>query len=272
MFKWTKRIVLGALVLGGLAALTVATGAYSYVRSAGNMLQSKVQNAISFELEIQRARDTLADLVPEMHANLRLVAAEEVEVANLEKEMTEDHEALERQRQRVQTLRTSLRSEKVAFDFGGRGYTRAEVVEELSRGLEQLKTGEVLLTGKEELLKNRRRSLDAALQKLEKTRTARVELAAQIQSLDAQFRLVEAQSKGSEFRLDSSKLAETQNIIALLKKRLAVAQRVLAREARFVEMIPLESEGEDEVIERVDAYLSGAADEAEAARAPTSTL
>jgi hypothetical protein len=114
----------------------------------------------------------------------------------------------------------------------------------------------MLLQGKEDLLKNRKRSLDAALQKLEKTRLARLELASQIEALEGQFRLMQAQASGTEFHLDDSKLAQSQRIIADLKKRLEVAQHVLAREAQFVETIPVERADESTVVEKVDAYFS----------------
>lgn len=256
MLKWTKRIILGGVIVGTVGALLLGTSAFSYVRSSGRILKTAVKDSIPVEFELQRARDLLGDLIPEMQANLRLVAAEEVEVANLEKEIEKERQSTAQEREKVQVLRSSLQTEKVSYRFGGREFTRGEVVEELARRFEGVKTADVLLGGKEDLLKNRRRSLDAALQKLEKTRLSRIQLASQIEALEGQFRLVQAQAAGSEFRLDDSKLAQTERLIAELKKRLEVAQRVLAREAKFVEMIPIEAESETRVVERIDAYFA----------------
>jgi hypothetical protein len=86
---------------------------------------------------------------------------------------------------------------------------------------------------------------------------ARIELASQIEALEAEFRLVQAQSSGSEFHLDETKLARTQKVIGDLRKRLEVAQRVLAREARFVDMIPMETVNESATLQKVDSYFSG---------------
>jgi hypothetical protein len=257
MLKWTKRIVLSVLALGLVGGVCFGSGLFSYVRSSGRMLKTAVKDSIPVEFEIQRSRDLLEDLIPEMQANLRLVAAEEVEVANLEKEIEKERLATVGEKDKIRLLRHTLETEKVSYAFGEREYRRAEVVEELARRFEHMKTAEMLLSGKEDLLKNRRRSLDAALEKLEKTRLARIQLASQIEGLEGQFRLVQAQSAGSEFRLDQSKLAQTERVIAELKKRLEVAQRVLAREAKFVEMIPIETESESRIVERVDAYFAG---------------
>ncbi len=258
MFKWNKRIVIGSVILGVIGTGVVLTGASSYVRSSGRMIKSAVKDSIPFEFEIQRARDLLDDLVPELRANLRLVAAEEVEVANLEKAITAQKADVEAERGKVRKLRTALNHQKVSYRYGGIDYGRGEMVSELARRFDQLRTTEKLIDGRLELLKNRKRSLDAAIRKLESTRLARVHLEAEIESLEGQFRLTQAQAAESQFEIDDSKLAQTQKVIAELRKRLNIAQRVLAREAKFVENIPVEmdSESETSVVDRVDTYFA----------------
>ena len=134
---------------------------------------------------------------------------------------------------------------------------RGEVVTELKRRFEQLKTAEMLFEGKENLLVKRQRSLEAAQTKLEKTRLARIDLEAQIESLEAQFRLIQAQSSTSDLEFDASTLTELQGVIKDLKKRLQVAERVLARAAEFIEVIPVATQSEDSIVGSVDAYLNG---------------
>jgi len=255
MLKWTKRIILSGVLVVGIGALLFGTGLGSYLRSSGRMLKRAVDNSIPVEFEIQRARDLIADLIPEMQANLRLVAAEEVEVANLEKEIKGQQESVRTESDKLHGLRNTLNTQMVSYSVGGREYQRSELVDELARRFERLRTSDMILKGKQEVLKNRRRSLEAALQKLEKTRVARFELDAQIAALEAKNHIIQAQSSGSEFRINESKLAETNKVIADLKKRLEVAERVLAREAKFVEMIPEETVSESTVLDRVDAYF-----------------
>jgi len=256
VFKWTKRIVITGLVVGLIGGVCFGTGFPSYLRSSKNMLKTAVKDSIPVEFEIQRARDLLEDLIPEMHANLRIVAAEEVEVANLEKEIERQRGSVAGESRKLKNLRTTLNTRLASYQLGGRRYERTELVEDLSRRFEHLRTAEMLLEGKKDLLRNRQRSLDAALGKLEKTRLSRIELQSQIEALEGQFRLVEAQSAGSEFRIDDTKLAQTEKVISELKKRLAVAQRVLAREAQFIELIPMDIPNEASVVERVDAYFA----------------
>ena len=258
MFKWIKRIVIGSVILGVIGTGVVLTGASSYVRSSGRMIKTAVKDSIPFEFEIQRARDLLDDIVPELRANLRLVAAEEVEVANLEKAITTQKADVEAERGKVRKLRSALNQQRVSFRYGGIDYGRDEMVSELARRFDQLRTTEKLIDGRLELLKNRKRSLDAAIRKLESTRLARVHLASEIESLEGQFRLTQAQAAESQFEIDDLKLAQTQKVIRELRKRLDITQRVLAREAKFVENIPLEVEFESEtsVVDRVDTYFA----------------
>ena len=117
-------------------------------------------------------------------------------------------------------------------------------------------TAERLFDSRKELLNNRRRSLEAAIQKLEKTRLTRVQLEAEIEQLEGHFHLLQAQSAESDFAIDDSKLAKTRQVIKELRKKLDVAQRVLAREAKFVETIPIELIDEGSVVDQVDAYFA----------------
>jgi peptidoglycan hydrolase CwlO-like protein len=257
MWKWTKRMLIVGAVCGGAGALCFGTNLLSYVESSSRMLKNTVQDSIPIEFEIQRARDHLEKLLPEMHANLRLVASQEVEVANLQKDIDAERAAIEREKNKVRKLRQALHVERTNYVFSGRDYRRKEVVDELARRFEHLQSAEKLSEGKSGLLRNRRHTLNAAVKKLERTRLERIDLAAQIEALEGQFHLVQAQSGSCDFRLDDTALAKTEKVISELKNRLEIAQRVLAREARFVELIPLEAVSEDHVIDRIDDYLNG---------------
>lgn len=261
MFKWIKRIALGVAVVALAGGVIIGTGLGSYVRSSSKVFKSALKDAVPIEFEIQRARDSLEGLVPAAQEALRDVAREEVEVASLDKEIIRERDLVAIETTRVQKLRSTLNVQLAAYEIGGREYRRGELVEELARRFDGLRTAEMLLKGKEDLLRNRRRALDAAVQKLDKTRFSRLELASQIEALEAQHRLIQAQSSGSKFKLDDSKLSQTENIIAELKKRLEVAQRVLAREAQFVEAIQVDgTNNEQNVVESVDSYFQKRSD------------
>ena len=256
MFKCAKRILVCVVVLGGLGAVVAASGLSSYVKSSGRMIRTAVKDSIPIEFEIQRAKDLLDELVPELRANLRLVAAEEVEVANLQREIEAQNERVENERSKVKVLRTTLNRREASYRIGQLDYGHEELVQELSTRFDRLLTAERLFDSRKELLNNRRRSLEAAIQKLEKTRLTRVQLEAEIEQLEGHFHLLQAQSAESGFAIDDSKLAKTRQVIKELRKKLDVAQRVLAREAKFVETIPIELIDAGSVVDQVDAYFA----------------
>ena len=266
MFKLSRKILsmglVGALIIGGVGFLTFGTSFGSYMRSSLGLVKSSVKDSIPIEFEIQRARDLLEDLIPEMRANLRLVATEEVEVANLEREIDREHESIDAQRNKLQTLRETLKTQEISYKINNAIYHRTELVDIMATQFDRLTMAEKFLSGKESLLKNRHASLSAAMKNLEKTRFARLELQSQIESLEEQFRLLQLQSSGKNFHLDNTKLSQVQKVISELKNRLDVTEKIMASEARFIDNIPIEETiSEDSVLDRVDTYFLKAHDE-----------
>ncbi|MHC4996292.1 MAG: hypothetical protein ACYTGQ_14705, partial [Planctomycetota bacterium] len=106
------------------------------------------------------------------------------------------------------------------------------------------------------LLETRLHSLDAAKQMLARTRDQKASLEQQIEALAAQHRLVQAASVGTKFEIDATKLGQTQKILAEVRKRLDVAERVMSHESAFVDTVPVEILDENELMTEVDAYLN----------------
>jgi DNA repair exonuclease SbcCD ATPase subunit len=253
--KLVKLGVIGALGLGLAGGLLFGRDAVSYVRSTAKSLRTAVKDSVPIEFELKRASDLLDEIIPEMHANIRLIAQEEVEVAALKAEITKNQQSLEDERTKIKTLRTSLEKPQVSYAFGGRQYSREDVKTDLAARFERVKESELVLTSKERLLDSREKSLQAAMQLLDKTKTQKRLLEDKIQTLTAQYRLVKASAAGSRIQVDNSKLAQTEKLIDQIQKRLDVAERVLAHESRFVEAIPVDTVVEADLVAQVDDYL-----------------
>jgi hypothetical protein len=269
MFRWIKRIVVTGAVLALTCGVCAVTGLGSYVKSSGSLLKATLRDSVPVEFEIQRARDSLDGLIRQPMRRFAMSRAKKSRSRASSGRFVKDRDSVAMETAKVQKLRSALDTQLASYHLGGRDYRRQDLVDELARRFDGLKTGELLLRGKENLLNSRRKALDAAITKLERTRTARLELANQVEALEAQHRLIQAQATGSCFQIDDSKLARTEKIIAELKKRLEVAQRTLAREAQFVESIPLDTPSESNVVESVDAYFSKKADAPAALPCPT---
>ncbi|MBN1345039.1 MAG: hypothetical protein JXQ73_20260 [Phycisphaerae bacterium] len=254
-----KSVKIGAIGLAGfclIGGFIFGADLLSYVSSSARSVQSAVKDAVPVEFELKRARDLLEDIIPEMQANVRLIAQEEVEVAGIKADVERHQNATSRERLAVATLRDALNAPRATVTLAGRTYRRDQVKAELARRFDGLKEAELVLGGKQRLLDTRQKSLKAAMQMLDRTRSQKARLETQIEGLDAQYRLVKAASVGSRFHVDHSKLAQTEKLIRDIKKRLDVAERILSHEARFVEPIPVDTISEEDLIAQVDDHLS----------------
>jgi len=255
LLKWLKKsvlIVVGVFVLGGLL---FGKDVVSYVSSSAKSVQSAVKDAVPIEFELCRARDLLEEIIPEMHANIRLIAQEEVEVAALKADIEKSTEQMNEEKARIAKLRDALEVQQAAYFFGGKEYPRSYVKEDLANRFERFKESELVLASKQRLLTTREKSLLAAMNLLEQTRSRKRMLEDKIESLASQYRLVKAASIGSEIQVDNSKLAQTEKLITQIKKRLDVAERVLAHESQFVQAIPVDAVAEEDLLTQVDEYF-----------------
>ena len=243
-----------ALILGGAV---FGTDLGSYIRSSTRCVTSAVKDNVPVEFELRRARDMLDDIIPEMHANIRQIAEQEVEIASLKAEIIDNDKAVAEAKGKVAKVRDCLSTPGNSFSIGQIVYSRDELKDDLARRFERTKEAELALAGKRRLLSNREKSLQAAMQVFERTRHQRAQLESQIAALESQHKLVQMASVGSGVQIDHSKLAQTEKLIADIKKQLDVAERVLAHKAKFVDSIPMESPvNEKDLLSEVDAYLN----------------
>jgi hypothetical protein len=255
MFKYAKMGVVALVLLGGAGLLVFGTELGSYVHSTAHAMRTSVKDSVPVEFELRRARDILDEVLPEMHANIRLIAQEEVEIEALKRDIAEAQDNLADQRQAISSLRDTLAVQQASYTLGGREYGRTEVAEELGRRFERFKEAELVLAGKQRLLSAREKSLRGALEMLNRTRSQKLLMEQKIESLEAQHRLVKAAGRGSGVGVDTGKLAQADKLIQQIHKRLDVAERVLAHEAKFVEHIPVETTDATDVVAQVDEYF-----------------
>ncbi|HSV98835.1 MAG TPA: hypothetical protein VLI39_01585 [Sedimentisphaerales bacterium] len=258
ILRWAKWGVMGVVGLGLVGGMLFGKDAFSYVKSSARDVRTAVKDSVPIEFELRRARDMVEEIIPEMHANIRLIAQEEVEVAALKGEIAKGQVALKDEENKIKTLRVALEQPRVEYSFAGRNYGRSEVKTDLAARFERFKESEVVLASRVKLLDTREKSLAAAMQMLEKTKSQKRILEDRIEALAGQYRTLQAAATGTQFQVESSKLAQTQKLISDIQKRLDVAERVLAHESKFVEAIPVnevDTVAETDLVAQVDDYF-----------------
>lgn len=255
ILRWVKWGVMGTVGLGLLGGMLFGKDIISYAKSSAKGVRAAVKDSVPIEFELRRARDLLEEIIPEMQANIRVIAQEEVEVAALKGEIARQTDALGDEQSKIKTLRVALEQPRAQYAFAGRNYSHAEVKHDLAARFERFKESEVVLASKVKVLQARERSLDAAREQLAKTAGQKRILESKIEALTGQYRLVKAASTGTQFQMDNSKLAQTEKLIEQIQKRLDVAERVLAAESKFVESIPVDTVVESDLMAQVDEYF-----------------
>jgi chromosome segregation ATPase len=252
VFKYGVLTILGSVVIGGLV---FGVDALSYLRSSARSFRTAVKDNIPIEFELRRARDLLDDILPEMQANVRLIAQQEVEIDANKGEIAEAEKSLGEEGARIQKLRDTLAGPQSSFTFGECSYTREQLKQDLARRFDRYKEAESTLAARKKMLEERRHSLAAAEQQLEQMRARKVALESQVESLMGQYKLVQAASSGSTVHIDAGKLAQAEKLISQIRQQLNVAEHVLAREAKFTQPIPVDVIDEGDLLSRVDQHF-----------------
>jgi chromosome segregation ATPase len=253
-----KVIKYGVLTLAGGALVTsllLGTEAFSYARSSARSVRMAVKDNIPIEFELRRARDLLDDILPEMQANVRLMAQQEVEIDAAKEDIDGCQKSLADEGVRVQKLRDMVSTGPSTQLLGEITYTRDQLKHELARRFERYREAESALSAKKKLLDERRRSLSAAEQQFEQMRVRKVALESQVQALSGQYRLVQAASNKNGVRIDPSRLAEAERLVGQIRQQLNVAEHVLAREAKFTQPIVIDVIDDQDLVARVDRHF-----------------
>ena len=240
-------LIVGAVFLGGEV--------WSYVRTSRSAMASAVKNQIPIEFEIKRAKEMIDQIIPEIHANMKLIAEEEVEIEDLERDVAKTVQRLQKEKQGITVLNGALAEAKGQVEVAGRTYAQAEVRQDLARRFERYKSGELLLAGKKKLLATRKKSLGTAIDELKRAQSAKTALEDQAHALSARLRVIQAAQATSGLQVDHSKLAKAEKLLAEIQKRLDIAQRVLENEAKLTDGIPVAAESSKDISARVREYF-----------------
>ena len=256
MFGRLQKLVGTAVILALIGGFFFGRDAFSYVATAAGWMRSSVRNSVPVEFEIERARTMVKNLVPDIRRNMHVIAQEEVEVERADQQITEMESKLAKDRDEMLRLKTDLASSKVSFDYGNRKYTTDEVKTDLAHRFERYKTHETTLASLRDIRTARDRSLNAARQKLEGMLAAKRQLEVDVENLEARLKMVEVAQTTSKSHIDDSQLGRARELIADVRARLNVAERMVNVEDKLQGEIPLDEPTPANIVEQVSEYFS----------------
>jgi len=253
-----KKCIVGGAACMLLAGFFFGRDAVSYVSTAAGWAQDSVRDSVPIEFEIERARKLVRDLVPDIRANMHVIAKEEVELTRLESQIGDTEEKLVRDREGVIRLKDDLASGTQEVVYGGRTYTAEQVKVDLSHRFERFKTTESTLDSLRDIHTARQRGLEGARQKLEGMLAEKKQLEVEVENLEARLKMLEAAQTTAEYNFDDSRLSRAKQLVDDLRTRLEVDEQLVNSEGYFQDEIPLEDEtATADILDEVTKYFDG---------------
>ncbi len=252
-----KKAVVTVAGLALLSVLFFGRDAASYVFTSVGWVKDSVKAQVPIEFEIERARRMVKNLVPDIRKNMHVIAQEEVEIERLDKEIVKTESTMTRSKAEIMKLKDDLAKAQPVYHYAGRTYPVRAVKLDLANRFERYKTHDAMLASLHEIQSARRRSLDAARQKLENMLVARRQLEVDVENLEAQFKMLQVAQTMSEHNIDDSQLGRVKDLIADIRTRLTVAER-LANTPLIDGEIPVstfEGDGND-ILDEVTEYFT----------------
>lgn len=256
-----KKIVMGSLALTVVGGLIFGRDALSYVRTGCKSVQENVRSNVPIEFEIQRARQEVAQLLPEIRKSVTLIAQQQVEVDRLAKSIEKREAALAEQEEAILSLSADLKSGDTQFVYAGHKYSQSEVEKDLADRFSRFQIAEDTVKREHELLVSKETALKTHRETLESMLSQRKGLEVELERLEARLRTVEARKQISTLAIDDSQLARVKDLISTIDERLDVEDAVLATEGNFSGLIPVEEQKTEEetkdIASKVDSYFHG---------------
>jgi hypothetical protein len=237
-----KKIVVFGLSAALVGGLLLGSDALSYLRTFGGQVRQVVKSEISVEFELDRIRDEVDNLVPEIRRHMTIVAEQSVDVKDLERDLTEKEAALGKQKEAILALRSDLESGNTSFTYRAVSYSRGEVEADLAHRFESFCSVEEGVKRDRQILKAQRDTLRANQKKLDTLLSRKQDLVVKVAQLEARLKQVQAAEAINSIEIDDSQLAHVEKMIKDMNHALDVRQSVLETEGTVFGGIPVNEE------------------------------
>lgn len=252
MIKKALFLVVG---LGATSLALFGRDACSYIGTTYHRVTSSVQDSVPVEFQIDRARQMVQDLEPEIRRSMHVIAKEEVALEQINQQIGVGEEKAEKDKRDILRLQADLGTNKDLYRYASRSYSADEVKQDLARRFSRFKVADDTLASMKGMRDAREKNLDAARQKLAALVNARRKLEVDLQNLEAKRKLVEVAQASSEFIFDDSQLARAKELISDIRTRLDVTAKLANADVNVEVEIPLDETAPADITDQVAEYF-----------------
>lgn len=252
-----KKLIVGTAVLAMASVAIFGKDAFSYGRTLCSQVRNHAKAEIPLDVEIDRAREMVDNLMPEIRQCLHVIAEQKVEIEQLNMKIARKQKTAETQELSIMALREDLKSGNNSFQYVKTTYSAKEVARELELRFARFKAVQSSLKNDNKILVARKLALEANQKELDKMLETKQELEVKIVQLEARYDTLKASEVASEMGLDNSELARASTLIEQLNRQLDIREKVLVEEGRIAGEIPVEMSLEEDVdvLSEIDAYF-----------------
>lgn len=255
MFFKPKR--LWVVLAGLLLASTIGLGTVSsYIRTAKSRLGESIRESVPVQFEIDRLKQMIDDLEPEIRANQKVAAQLEVEIEYLEGDIESITRSQSKAKTDMQDLRQVLETDRDDYVFAGQNFDRMTVEKDLAKRLDRFENAASQLATKQRIMQSRKQTLLAAVEKIAEYQSQRHGLMEKAAALEAELKLVELAKAAGTFEFDDSKLAKARELTTSIEKRIRTDQKLVQDGRQIDTEIPVGIDRKS-IIERFDTYFDG---------------
>jgi len=237
-----KKVIIGGLGVAVVAGLIFGAESVSYMQTIGHNVREAVKSEITTEFELDRIRNEVDQLMPEIRQHMAVVAEQSVDVRNLERDVVAQEDTLSRQREAILTLRSDLDTGRSAFTYRAVSYSRAEVESDLARRFDTYRASEETLKRDRKILTAQRDTLHANQKKLDTMLGRKQDLIVQVAQLEARLKQVQAAEAVNSIEIDDCRLTHVEQMIKDMNHALDVRESMLETEGHVLGRIPVDVE------------------------------
>jgi septal ring factor EnvC (AmiA/AmiB activator) len=251
-----RKVVLGGALALGLSWLMLGNGVFHYLGTSWNWMQSSVQEQVPVAMKVERARQLIEEIEPEIRRQVHVIAETERGVADLDKQIASLEQDAETLRNVVYRQESDLRTGG-PFHYAGHSYTETEVRRDLRLRLARLEQREEHLAKLQDLRNARREHHQAAVDRLQAMKIARDEATQRLAMLETEIERVRLRQAESDFDYgDSTTLSELQGLLGKMESYVDAEQRYASDKLPEEGLIPTEAveSGDKDVLDAVARY------------------
>ena len=250
-----KRAILVGTGLGLTSLVLFGRDATSYVTTSYHRLTSTVQDQVPIDFQIDRAKQMVKDLDPEIRNSMHVIAKEEVALEQLNQQLGSNQDKADKEKKDILHLQADLGEKKSVYQYASHTYSCDEVKQDLARRFSRFKVADDTLASMKQMRDARQKNLDAAQQKLSAMINARRKLEVDVQNLEAKRKLVEVAQASSDYVFDDSQLARAKDLINDIRTRLDVAAKLANADVNVQTEIPLDDAAPADITDQVTQYF-----------------